>query len=249
MEGQTLRKKKRCRAVCGPVRSRRLGTSLGVDLVPFKTCPYDCIYCELGRTTDKTTLREDYIPAGEIISDVLENLSVIPAPDHITLAGAGEPTLHRRIGEVIRGIKEKTDIPVALLTGGALFWMKEVRESVAEADLIIPSLDCGDEKLFRSINRPHEEITFEKMVSGLYALRKSYRGPIWLEIFLVDGLNTADQDILNIKRCAERIAPGRIQLNTVDRAPAEPFVNAPSLAEMERIASIFGPRCEVIRPV
>lgn len=238
--------KKRYRFLTGPVRSRRLGRSLGVDLVPLKSCPYDCIYCELGKTTIRTATPSDYLPAGEIVQEIRERLRGIPAPDYITLAGAGEPTLHSRIGEVIREIKGATDIPVALLTSGALFWMKEVREAVLGADLILPSLDAGDEETYQRINRPHQELSFEKMLHGLCELRRSYRGPIWLEIFLVQGLNTAEEEVARLRKCAGRITPDRIQLNTVDRSTAEPFVRAVAEEDMKRIASQFGPLCEII---
>jgi wyosine [tRNA(Phe)-imidazoG37] synthetase (radical SAM superfamily) len=239
-------KEKKVRHITGQVRSRRLGRSLGVDLVPFKTCPYDCIYCELGRTTYKSVTPEDYAPPKDILQEIRESLEAIPPPDHITLAGAGEPTLYSRIGEVIGGIKAMTDIPVALLTSGALFWMKDVRTSVRDADLIIPSLDGGDDPTFQCINRPHEDISFEKMIRGLSALRESYAGPLWLEVFLVEGMNTEKENTLKIRTCAERISPDRIQLNTLDRSAAEAFVRAVPEEKMKRIASLLGPRCEVI---
>ena len=228
------------------VRSRRLGRSLGVDLVPFKTCPYDCIYCELGRTTHKSATPEDYTPPKDILREIRESLEEISPPDHITLAGAGEPALHSRIGEVISGIKEMTDIPVALLTSGSLFWMKDVRASVQDADLIIPSLDAGDDTTFQCINRPHKDISFEKMVRGLSALRESYTGTLWLEVFLVEGVNAEEENILKIRTRAERLSPDRIQLNTLDRTAAESFVRAVPENKMKRIASLLGPRCEVI---
>jgi len=228
------------------VRSRRLGRSLGVDLVPFKTCPFDCIYCELGRTTDKTATPDEYFPAADILVEIREALREIPAPDYITLAGAGEPTLNSRIGDVIRGIKDMTDIPVALITSGSLFWIDEIRKSVSEADLVIPSFDAGDERTFQSINRPHPDITLEKMQRGLGLLRESCGGQIWLEVFLVDGVNTSEKEVLAIKEGADRIAPDRIQINTVDRATAEPFVRAVTEEDLKRIASLLGPRCSVI---
>lgn len=228
------------------VRSRRLGRSLGVDLVPFKTCPFDCVYCELGRTTDKTATPDDYFPATDILAEIREVLQDMPAPDYITLVGAGEPTLNRRLGNIIRGIKDRTDIPVALITSGSLFWIDGVRRSVSEADLIIPSLDAGEERTFQSINRPHPDITLEKMQRGLSLLRESCRGQLWLEVFLADGVNTSEKEVLAIREMAERIQPDRIQLNTVDRTTAEPFVRAARKEDLKRIAALLGPRCSVI---
>ena len=230
----------------GPVPSRRLGRSLGVDLVPFKTCTFDCIYCQLGRTTDKRADRREFFPAQDIIQDVRERLQEIPRPDYITLSGSGEPTLYSRIEEIISGIKAVTDVPVGLLTNGSLFWIDEVREAVKEADLIIPSLDAGDKEIFSYVNRPHSEITFEKTVEGLCSLRESYRKPIWLEVFLVGGVTDIKGEVHKINRWVQRIAPDRVQLNTAVRTPAEGFVDTVSKKKMEELSTLFGSSCEVI---
>jgi len=230
----------------GPVPSRRLGRSLGIDLVPFKTCTYDCIYCQLGRTTNKTRDREEYYPVKDIIQAVKEKLREISRPDYITLSGSGEPTLHSRIGKIIHGIKEITDIPVAVLTNGSLFWIDEVRNAVLDADLVIPSLDAGDESTFSYVNRPHGDISFKKMVDGLCSLRENYKGPIWLEVFLAGGITDIETEILKIKAWADRINPDWIQLNTAVRTPAEDFVRLVSKEKMEEIAGFLGPHCEVI---
>ena len=230
----------------GPVPSRRLGRSLGVDLVPFKTCTYDCIYCQLGRTTNKTITRNEYYPVKDIIREVKKKLREISRPHYITLSGSGEPTLHSRIGDIIREIKDITDIPVAVLTNGSLFWIDEVRNAVMGADLIIPSLDAGDEGAFLYINRPHEDISFKKMADGLCSLRESYKGSIWLEVFLAGGITDKETEIEKIKTWTGRINPERIQLNTAVRTPAEDSVRLVSKKKMEEIAGFFGPHCEVI---
>ncbi|MBN2512679.1 MAG: radical SAM protein, partial [Sedimentisphaerales bacterium] len=157
--------KKRREYIFGPVPSRRLGRSLGVDLVPFKTCSYDCIYCQLGRTTNKTLERKEWLPLAEITDQLKQKLYL--KPDYITLSGSGEPTLFSRCRDLIGKIKESTDVPVAVLTNGSLLWMPEVRESLLEADLVIPSLDAGSERLFQYVNRPHPDISFDKMLEGL----------------------------------------------------------------------------------
>jgi len=151
----------------GPVPSRRLGRSLGIDLVPFKTCTYDCIYCQLGKTTNKTTERLNYVPVADVLREVREKLSTGVGCDYISMAGSGEPTLHASLGELISKIKEMTDIPVAVITNGSLLYLPEVRESLLKADLVIPSLDAGDAQLFEYVNRPHENIVFERMIEGL----------------------------------------------------------------------------------
>ncbi|MDO9516086.1 MAG: radical SAM protein, partial [Syntrophales bacterium] len=230
----------------GPVPSRRLGRSLGVDLVPFKTCTYNCIYCQLGRTTSRTTALREFLPAEDIIGEVAQRLQEIPRPDYITLSGSGEPTLYSRIGDIISGVKKISDIPVAVLTNGSLFWIDEVRDAVQGADLLIPSLDAGDEKIFSYVNRPHPDISFKKMAEGLCKLRECFDGPIWLEVFLVGGVTDIKSEVLKIKKWVNRIAPERVQLNTAVRTPAEGFVDTVSKEKMEEMRSLFGPRCEVI---
>lgn len=232
--------------VFGPVPSRRLGRSLGVDLIPFKTCTYDCIYCQLGRTTNKTTNTKEYFPVREVLQEVRQKLQEFPRLDYITLSGSGEPTLYSRIGEIINGIKEITDVPVAVLTNGSLFWIDKVRESVLEADLIIPSLDAGDDKIFQYVNRPHKDISFKKMIDGLCSLRSRYSGRIWLEVFLINGVTAIKSEVLKIKACIDRIAPERVQLNTSVRIPAESFVELVPKEKMEEIAGLFNSNGEVI---
>ncbi len=230
--------------IFGPVPSRRLGRSLGVDLVPFKTCSYDCIYCQLGRTTNKTIERREWFPMDSVLRQLKDKLS--SQPDYITLSGSGEPTLYSRCGELIGRIKQITNIPVAVLTNGSLLWMPEVRESLKCADLVIPSLDAGSETLFRYINRPHPEISFEKMLDGLITFRKDYHGPYWLEVFLAAGLSTTDKEIENLKSAIALIQPDKVQINTVTRPPAEPFVEPVPGSQLERIASHLFPNAEVI---
>jgi len=230
----------------GPVPSQRLGKSLGIDFVPFKTCTYDCIYCQLGRTTVKTTDPIEYTPVEKILGNVEKKLKTILRPDFLTLSGSGEPTLHSRLGDIIRRLKDRTDIPIAVLTNGSLFWHDEVLHSVSEADLVIPSLDGGDEQTFRAVNRPHRAISFEQMAGELVTLREHFTGPLWLEVFLVKGINDSDTHLSTIKAWIDRIAPDRIQLNTAVRTPAEDFVEVVEKETLEAIAAFFGPTCEVI---
>ena len=177
------------RHVYGPVPSRRLGRSLGVDLVPFKTCSYDCIYCQLGRTTNKTTERKEYVPVDDVLEELAEKLRSEPGPDYVGLAGSGEPTLHARIGDLIAGIKRLTSVPVAVLTNGSMLWRSDVRAGIAEADLVMPSLDAGTPRRFERVNRPHRDISFEKMVDGLVTFCAVFRGKVWLEVFVLAGIN------------------------------------------------------------
>jgi wyosine [tRNA(Phe)-imidazoG37] synthetase (radical SAM superfamily) len=241
-----MTEKTKKRFAFGPVPSRRLGKSLGIDFVPFKTCSYDCIYCQLGRTTDKTSDLKEYFPVEAIIDDVQNKLQEIPLPDYITLSGSGEPTLHSRLRDIIHGIKAITDVPVAVLTNGSLFWIDTVRNSVLDADLIIPSLDAGDKETFSYVNRPHQAISFEKMVQGLSSLREEFKGLLWLEVFLIKGITDSDSELLKIKAWIDRVVPDLIQLNTAVRTPSEDFVDLVKQDALEEIARFFGPRCEII---
>lgn len=230
--------------IFGPVPSRRLGRSLGVDVVPFKTCSYDCIYCQLGRTTCKTIERKDFVPIEDVLKELESKLS--SRPDYITLSGSGEPTLYSRIGELIDGIKAMTDVPVAVLTNGSLLWQAEVRSQLLNADLVVPSLDAGDEAMFRAVNRPHEDISFERMLKGLIDFRAEFRGQYWLEVFLLAGHNATAAEVQKLVDCVRRIGPDRVQLNTVTRPPADKCAITVEQRRLNELANMFSPPAEVI---
>ncbi len=234
------------RYVFGPVPSRRLGRSLGVDLVPFKTCSHDCVYCQLGRTTNKTAQRAEYVPTDVVIEQLREALGGSDRPDSVTLAGSGEPTLHSGFGEVIAAVKQLTDAPVTVLTNGSLFDQPDVRQACGLADRIVPSLDAGIEETFQRVNRPAPGLTLARHVDGLVAFRDGYRGQLWLEIMLVEGVNDSDPEIAEMRSLVDRIRPDRLQLNTVIRPPAEDVAQPVSPARMAEIAATFGPLAEVI---
>ena len=232
--------------VFGPVPSRRLGLSLGVDLVPHKVCTLDCIYCQVGRTTRKTVVRETFVPVETILSEIAEKLRAVPRPDVITLAGSGEPTLHAGLDDIIDGIKKLTDISTAVLTNGTLLSDPAVRTACKKADIVLPSLDAGDEETFRRINRPAEGITLEQLVHGLEVFRKEYTGQLWLEIFFVSKINDSHDHARKIGGLIERIRPDRIQLNTAVRPTAEEDVHALTPDKMSALCKIMGPKAEVI---
>lgn len=239
-------KKNKFNHVFGPVPSRRLGRSLGVDVIPFKTCSYDCIYCQLGRTTNRTIERKEYIPLKAVIGEIKKKLRSKPLPDYITLSGSGEPTLYSPLYPLIQEIKQITEIPVAVLTNGSLLYEGDVRRAVRDADLVMPSLDAGDKTVFQCVNRPHPDISFENMIRGLIELRQMYGGSLWLEIFLLRGITAIEATVEKIISYEKKIKPDKIQLNTVAHPPAEDFAFAVPEERMNRFMQMFGEKAEVI---
>ncbi|MGB7629602.1 MAG: radical SAM protein [Candidatus Deferrimicrobium sp.] len=234
------------RCVYGPVPSRRLGRSLGIDLVPFKTCTYDCVYCQLGRTTNKTLERKRYIAVEEVLAELERKLAGKDIPDYISLAGSGEPTLNSGIGDLIGKIKGLTDIPVAVLTNGSLLWMGEVQDALMAADLVLPSLDAGDEHLFRYVNRPHRDISFERMVDGLAAFTRRFPGEVRLEVLLLAGVTGMPSEAMKIAAFARRIGASRVQLTTASRPPAEDFAVPLSIDQMGALKGFFPGPVDII---
>lgn len=233
--------------IFGPVASRRLGRSLGVDLIPYKTCSFDCLYCELGQTTSKTLDRKEYISPQEILDEVRGYLKELPhPPDYITLGGSGEPTLNSKIGQIISEIKNLTSIPIAVLTNSSLFFQDEVKEALLGVDVILPSLDTVSASLFKYLNRPHPSLDLKQIIQGLIEFRKAFRGEIWLEILFCLGVNDSKEEINKLKETVKGINPDKIQLNTIDRPPAEEFVFPLRHEQLERIKKAFGEGAEII---
>ncbi len=224
----------------GPVPSRRLGMSLGVDLVPKKVCSLDCVYCEVGHTTKLTTERKEYIPFDKVISELEHYFKNNPNPDYITFSGSGEPTLNSRIGDVLQFIKQKKpDIPVAVLTNGTLLYDKKVRNELLDANVILPSLDAATEITFRKINCPAPQLTVEKYIKGLIDFRNEFSGQIWLEVFIIPGYNDNIDDLKALKKVFKDIKPNHIQLNTLDRPGTVADIHAASQEELKKIVDYW----------
>lgn len=244
--------------VFGPIRSRRLGRSLGVDLVTAKTCPLDCIYCEARATTDLTMARREYVPVREVLAELRETLKEIESPDFITFSGAGEPTLNSGIGEVIAFIKENfPQCRVCLLTNGLLLGDRDLQRDLRDLDMIIPSLDASSEEEYRLINRPVTGETLEKLLDGMVSFRRAYPVKMALEIFVVPGINDSAESIGRFAGLVKRISPDAIQLNTLDRpgvisdlVPASPEKLAEFAGALKSIApvEIFGPSAQPHTP-
>ena len=226
--------------IFGPVPSRRLGFSLGIDVIPFKTCSFDCIYCQLGRTTNKTIERREYISKDKILDEFQKFMHREVEFDFVTFSGSGEPTLNSALGEMIRGIKSLSPAPVAVLTNSSLFDDEKVIKEIAEADVVLPSLDSAVQSTFERINRPYRGIKIGSIIEGLARLSKVYGAEMWLEIMLVRGFNDKDSEIEELEKAISEISPTKVQLNTVVRPPVEAYANPVSKDRVEEIASILG---------
>ena len=232
------------RHLFGPVPSRRLGRSLGIDLVPHKVCTLDCVYCECGATTQRTLERRAWVSPDAVMAELeswLLSAGTAPLADYLTFSGAGEPTLHTDLGRIASWLAQRTNIPLALLTNGSLLDDPVLRSELAPFSLICPSLDAISEDVFQRINRPHPSLTAAGLVDALVVLRQDFPGQIWLEILLVDGENDTDAELDLLAGAIARIAPDRVQLNTASRPGTDARISAASDATLARALARFGP--------
>ena len=230
----------------GPVPSRRLGFSLGIDVIPAKTCTLNCVYCQLGPTPELTLERKPYVPAETIIAEVAELLKKNPHIDFLTFSGSGEPTLNSDLGKMICGLKKITRIPVAVITNGSLLYQKEVRQDLMEADVVLPSLDAVSKKIFQAVNRPHPNLKSEDVIGGLRKFSREYPGKIWLEVMLVKSVNDSKTELKKIREIIKYLKIDKVQLNTVVRPPAEEGFFPLTQSEMGTAAKIIDSDCEII---
>lgn len=226
--------------IYGPVPSRRLGRSLGVDLVPFKVCSYDCIYCQLGKTTKKTTERCEYNNPSQVMDEVSDFLQKKVEIDYLTLAGSGEPTLNSALGEILSRIKSMTDVPVVVLNNGSMLWDKEVRYELREADVVVPSMDAVTEEVFKKINRPDKKLEISGILDGLVQFSNDFKGKIYVEILFVKGINDTEAEIMKMRELIGKMKIDTVHLNTVVRPPSERKAEALNIEEMKSVKEMFG---------
>lgn len=234
--------------VFGPVPSRRLGLSLGVDLVPYKACTFNCVYCQIGSAESSDLTRKSYYPKEDAVAELKKVLDAGTKIDCITFSGSGEPTLSSDIGSLINEFKKLTEIPIAVLTNGSLLYQKDVQEDLKNADILIPSVDAVDEDIFLKINRPHPNMKLDNILSGIKNIRTWFKGEVRLEIMLVKGVNDSSKHIKALADLATHIGADKIELNTVVRPPAESEAKPITEAEIDAIAASFGEDVEVITP-
>ena len=234
----------------GPVPSRRLGMSLGIDLIPHKICTLNCVYCECGTTTTMTHERKEHVPVDEVYSELKDFFLNNPDPDYLTFSGAGEPTLHSHIGQVIAFLKElRPEIPVAVLTNGTLFGDPLVRGEMMQADLVLPSLDAATDLALRRVNRPLRSLRAADYVEGLVSFSNEFSGEIWLEILILPGYNDGEENLVALKKAIGKINPTRIQLNTLDRPGTVEGLLPARMTQLQEIATFFGVKqVEIIAP-
>ena len=234
------------RYLFGPVASRRLGYSLGVDIIPHKVCTLDCLYCQLGPTTIKTIERKPYVEAGPVLAELDEVLANKVQIDCITFSGSGEPTLNANLGDIIAGIKSCCPIPVTVLTNGTLLHLPEVRSDLLKADIVCPSFDAATAQAFSKINRPHDSIILDLMIEGLKKFRQEFTGKVYLEVMLARGINDSEQELEAFAAVLPAFGADRIQINTVIRPASEEGVGAVNPATLEHARMLFGPNAEII---
>jgi wyosine [tRNA(Phe)-imidazoG37] synthetase (radical SAM superfamily) len=236
--------------IYGPVKSRRLRVSLGISLMPYKICDFDCIYCQLGKTNCLTVTRKKYIGTDDILEELRawlgNNSQEAEGLNYITISGLGEPTLNSKVGEVITGIKKIAPCPVAVITNASLLNNTDVRRELLAADLIVPSLDTVVVKVFRQIDRPHRDITLDEIIDGLVSLRKEFRGKIWLEAMIVKGVNDDLGQIRKLKEAVDIINPDKVQINSPVRTTADENVLPADKRKLKKIKEILGDKCEII---
>ena len=238
------------RYVFGPVPSRRLGQSLGIDTIPLKTCNWNCVYCQLGRSQPLINERKAYFPREDILAEVWAALAEHDSGeiDWITFVGSGEPTLHSDMGWLIRQVKQLADIPVAVIINGSLLYLPQVRAELAAADAVLPTLDAGNPELYRKINRPWPELIYETLVEGLRAFRAEYRGRLWIEVMLVQGLNDSEAALRELAAALRSIKPDQVHLLLPERPPAEVWVRPADEEGVMRATAILGEIAEVLHP-
>jgi wyosine [tRNA(Phe)-imidazoG37] synthetase (radical SAM superfamily) len=245
-----LKRHNQMKHVFGPVPSRRLGQSLGIDPIPLKTCNWNCVYCQLGRTSPLTNERKDYFPPEEIAVEVREALEAHQPGeiDWVTFVGSGETLLCASTGRLLRQVKGITDLPLAVITNGSLLYLPKVRQELDAADAVLPTLDAGTAGLYRRINRPHPVITFERLVAGLIAFREEYRGKLWVEVMLVRGMNDTPQALTDIAQVLQKVRPDAVHINLPARPPAETWVQLPGAEALMQAVAILGNIAEVVHP-
>jgi wyosine [tRNA(Phe)-imidazoG37] synthetase (radical SAM superfamily) len=236
--------------IYGPIPSRRLGQSLGIDPVPLKTCNWNCVYCQLGRSVPLTNVRDEYVPRTLVIEQLRVALDAHRPDeiDYISFVGSGEPTLHSGLGWMIRHVKEMTDIPVAVITNGSLLYLADVRNELAAADVVMPTVVAGNQELYKQINRPHPDITFGRIAEGLLSFREEFLGELWVEVMLIKGLNDTVPALRELATALRSVQPDEVHITLPTRPPSETWVEPPDEESVLCTTAILGDVAHVVLP-
>jgi wyosine [tRNA(Phe)-imidazoG37] synthetase (radical SAM superfamily) len=235
--------------VFGPLSSKRLGQSLGVDLLPAKSCTWNCLYCQLGKTKKLITERQEFFPREEILEEIRQALAINKRLDWITFVGSGETMLYKGIGWLVTEVKKLTETPVAVITNGSLLYLPEVREELLQADAVLPSLNAGSEGLHAEIDRPAAGLTFKQHVEGLVAFRQEYHGRLWIEVMLLGGINDSDEALRDLAAVLKKINPDMVHVVLPTRPAPEQEVHLPSEERIERAIAILSEVTTVVHPL
>jgi len=234
----------------GPIESRRLGRSLGINLTTCKTCSFDCVYCQLGKTTNLTLFRSEYVKISEILGELQEwfnsHKDDFSTVDYITLSGSGEPTLNLKISDLINQLKRLYPVKIAIITNSSLLTDTALRREILGVDLIVPSLDAVVQELFVKVDRPHQNIKIDEIINGLVSLRKEFKGKIWVEVVLIRGLNDDIRHIRKLKEAIDRINPDKIQINSPMRTTSDEGVLPAGASKLKKIKDILGDKAGII---
>ena len=236
--------------IYGPIPSRRLGQSLGVDLIPLKTCNWNCVYCQLGRTKPLTNERREYVPTNIVMAQIEQALATHEPGeiDFISFVGAGEPTLHSGIGTLIRQVKEHSDIPVAVITNGATLYLPDVRSDLSAADVVMPTINAGNNALYQRIARPHPDVTFARYAEGLVAFRGEFLGKLWIEVMLLKDVNDTEPALRELATVLRAIQPDEVHITLPTRPPSETWIDVPDNEGIMRATAILGDIAHVVHP-
>jgi wyosine [tRNA(Phe)-imidazoG37] synthetase (radical SAM superfamily) len=236
--------------IFGPVNSRRLGRSLGVNLTPYKTCNMDCVYCECGETTCLTNERKDYYDPETVLKDISEAIEKDGNIDFVTFAGSGEPSLFKSIKKITKGIKQKfPKVKLAIITNSTLLTNRDVFDAFLEADVLLPSIDSALEEGFKKMNRPHPSLKLSEMLDALLRFKKEYKGEMWAEVFICHGINDTEEELKALKAYLSKLNPERIQINSLDRSATEGWVKKVSSEDLNRVAEEFKGLAKVVEIV
>lgn len=228
--------------VYGPVPSRRLGRSLGINTLPSKVCSYSCVYCQAGRTTRLRVRRDMFIRPEELVEEVAERVGKLRGRgeivDYLSFVSNGEPTLDGNLGRTIELLKP-LGIRIAVITNASLLWQAPVREELAQADWVSVKVDTVREEQWHRVNRPHHVLRLPELLEGVRSFADNFPGCLETETLLVRGVNDCPDDLERTARYIARLNPVRASLSAPVRPPAEPWVEPPTHDVLKRAYQIY----------